>query len=63
MPSTAQKPRGLRKVLSSLQVHVKVGKKSEAVNWMERFEREGIRKGVLVERGGGGAAAAPIVRY
>ena len=59
----AVKPKGLRKMLSSIQVHVHVGgRKKNDVNWMEKFEKEGIKTGVMLPRGNG-AAAAPIVRY
>lgn len=71
MPPTP-KPKGLRRVLSSFQlVNVQIGVKrktvqggkgAEGLNWMDRFEKEGIKTGVMVTRGNG-AAAAPIVRY
>jgi hypothetical protein len=61
----AVKPSGLRRVLSSFQlVQVQIGlrKKNEKSHWMDRFEKEGIKTGVMVPRGNG-TAAAPIVRY
>jgi hypothetical protein len=64
MPVPVVKKRGgLKKVLSSLTLVGGAKRKDSAVggNWMERFERDGVRTGVMLSRGGG--AAAPIVRY
>jgi hypothetical protein len=57
------KPRGLRRVFSRFELFQGSKKIEKAVmTWMDHFEAEGVKTGVMLPRGSG-PAAPPIVRY
>jgi hypothetical protein len=62
-PMPQQKVKGLRRMFSRFDL-IQGSKKCEkaVMNWMDHFEAEGIKTGIMVPRGSG-PAAAPIVRY